>query len=260
MEKHQPFSQSPGSDHGLHAKDGHKPGQHKLGLLARLRAYFLAGVLVTAPAAITIYLAWLFINFIDGAIGTIIPGRYNPEQFMPFTIPGLGVLMVVVVLVLVGAFAAGYVGRLVVRLGEGLVEKMPVVRHIYSAIKQIFETVLAQQSTAFREVVLLEYPRVGVWSLGFITGPPHGEIQRAAGQELITVVIPTSPIPTAGFLLFVPRKDVVILDMSVDEGLKVVMSGGIVNPPDRRRRIGGQSSAVASASSATFMAPPPPIL
>jgi uncharacterized membrane protein len=221
---------------------------HKLSLTARFRAYFLAGVLVTAPAGITIYLAWLFINFIDGMIETLIPSPYNPEQFMPFSIPGLGLLAVLVLLTLVGAFAAGYVGRLVVRLGEGLVDKMPVVRHIYSALKQIFESVLAQQSTAFREVVLLEYPRLGIWSMGFITGPPHGEIQRASEDELSTVVVPTSPIPTAGYLLFVPRKDLLVLDMTVDEGLKVVMSGGIVSPPDRRKRTGAVLPSAARAA------------
>ncbi|MEI6986211.1 MAG: DUF502 domain-containing protein [Rhodospirillaceae bacterium] len=234
MKNDQSVPNLPGLD--KHPPAGPPIHVHKLGWIGRFRAYFLAGVLVTAPAAITIYLAWLFINFIDSAIGTILPARYNPEQFMPFTIPGLGLVMVVVLLILVGAFAAGYVGRLVVRLGEGVVEKMPVVRHIYSAIKQIFETVLAQQSTAFRDVVLLEYPRIGVWSLGFITGPATSEIQRVSGEDLITVVIPTSPIPTAGFLIFVPRKELVVLDMTVEEGLKVVMSGGIVSPPDRRRR------------------------
>ncbi len=209
---------------------------HKLSLTARMRAYFLAGVLVTAPAGITIYLAWLFISFIDVSIGTLVPMQYNPQPFMPFSIPGLGLMVVVLLLTLVGAFAAGYVGRLVVRLGESLVDKMPVVRHIYSALKQIFESVLAQQSSAFREVVVLEYPRPGIWSMGFITGPPHGEVQRVTEDELVTVVVPTSPLPTAGFLLFVPRKVVVVLDISVEEGLKVVMSGGIVNPPERRRR------------------------
>jgi uncharacterized membrane protein len=225
MKKEPPLFQPPSAD---------KPAtSHKLSFTARLRAYFLAGVLVSAPAGITIYVAWLFINFIDSSIGTLIP---HPEQVLPFSVPGLGLLIVVVVLTLIGAFAAGYVGRLVVRLGESVVDKMPVVRSLYSAIKQIFESVLAQQSTAFREVVLVQYPREGVWSLGFITGPPHGEIERAAGQDLVTVVIPTSPIPTAAFLLFIPRSDVVVLDMTVDEGLKVVMSGGIVSPPDRRKR------------------------
>ena len=231
MENETPLGQPPGS-----VKASASSHTHKLGLVGRLRAYFLAGVLVTAPAAITIYLAWLFINFIDVAIGTVLPGRYSPEQFMPFTVPGLGLLTVVIGLILVGAFAAGYVGRLVVGIGEGLVERMPVVRSIYGTIKQIFETVLAQRSTAFREVVLLEYPRMGLWSMGFITGPPHADIQRVSTDDLVTVGVPTSPIPTAGYLLFVPRKDLVVLDMTVDEGLKVVMSGGIVNPPDRRKR------------------------
>ncbi len=240
MQKEPPISQPLGSE-----KASATSHAHKLGLVRKLRAYFLAGVLVTAPAAITIYLSWLFINFIDRTFGTLLPGRYNPEQFMPFTIPGLGLLAVVIVLILVGAFAAGYVGRLVVGLGEGVVERMPVVRGIYGTIKQIFETVLAQRSTAFREVVLLEYPRLGVWSMGFITGTPHAEIQEVSADELTTVVVPTSPIPTAGYLLFIPRKDLVILDMTVDEGLRVVMSGGIVNPPDRRKR---PTSFVGSAS------------
>ncbi len=231
MEKEPPLSQPPGS-----VKASASSHTHKLGLVGRLRAYFLAGILVSAPAAITIYLSWLFINFIDTAIGTVLPGKYNPEQFTPFTIPGIGLVTVVVGLIFIGAFAAGYVGRLVVGLGENIVERMPVVRSIYGTIKQIFETVLAQRSTAFREVVLLEYPRLGIWSMGFITGPPHADIQRLSEHDLITVVVPTSPIPTAGYLLFIPRKDVVVLDMTVDEGLKVVMSGGIVNPPDRRKR------------------------
>ena len=231
MENEQPASEPAGT-----VKAAASSHTHKLGLMGRLRAYFLAGVLVSAPAAITIYIAWLLINVIDGTIGTLVPERYSPEQFMPFTVPGIGLLTVVVCLILIGAFAAGYVGRLVVGIGEGVVERMPVVRSIYGAIKQIFETVLAQKSTAFREVVLLEYPRVGVWSMGFITGPPHADVQRVSPDELVTVVVPTSPIPTAGYLLFVPRKDVVVIDMTVDEGLRVVMSGGIVNPPDRRRR------------------------
>ena len=231
MENEPPPSEPAGT-----VKAGASSHTHKLGLMGRLRAYFLAGVLVSAPADITIYIAWLVVNFIDGTIGTLVPERYSPEQFMPFTGPGIGLLTVVVCLILIGAFAAGYVGRLVVGIGEGVVERMPVVRSIYGAIKQIFETVLAQKSTAFREVVLLEYPRIGVWSMGFITGPPHADVQRVSPDDLVTVVVPTSPIPTAGYLLFVPRKDVVVLDMTVDEGLRVVMSGGIVNPPDRRRR------------------------
>jgi len=204
------------------------------GLGGRLRAYFLAGVLVTAPISITLYLSWLFIGFIDGLVTAIIPTRYNPETYLPFSIPGLGVVLVLAALTVIGAFTAGFVGRLVIRLGEAIVARTPVIRGIYGATKQIFETVLANQSEAFREVVLVEYPRKGVWSLGFITGTTKGEVQSLTEEEVINVFIPTTPNPTSGYLLFVPRPELVMLSMTVEEGIKMVVSGGIVTPPDRR--------------------------
>lgn len=208
-----------------------------LSFLPRLRAYLLAGVLVTAPISITLYLAWMFVNFIDGSVGHLIPARYNPESYLPFSVPGLGVLTVLAVLTLIGAFAAGFIGRLVVRVGESIVARMPVVRSIYSATKQIFETVLANQSHAFREVVLLEYPRRGMWTLGFITGATLGEVQDLTQEEVVNVFVPTTPNPTSGFLLFVPRADIVVLNMTVEEGLKMVVSVGIVTPPDRHHAL-----------------------
>ena len=203
--------------------------------MARLRAYFLAGILVTAPTAVTIYIAWWFVSVIDGRIRPLIPAAYNPENYLPFSIPGIGVLTVIVVLTLIGAFAAGYVGRLVLRIGEGVVGRMPVVRSIYGAVKQIFETVLAKKSNAFREVVVIEYPRLGVWSLGFITGNAHPEVQKISAEEMVHVFIPCAP-PTAGYLVMAPRREVTVLDMTVEDGLKLVMSGGIVTPPDRKPR------------------------
>ena len=213
-----------------------EPPRHRrerIGLIGRLRAYFLAGVLVTAPIAITIYIAWWFVSFIDGRIRPLIPASYNPENYLPFSIPGIGVLAVIVVVTLIGTFTAGYVGRLVLGLGEGLVERMPVVRSVYGAVKQIFETVLAKKSNAFREVVVLEYPRAGVWSLGFITGNAHPEVQQVSAEEMVNVFIPCAP-PTAGYLVMVPRPEVTVLNITVEDGLKLVMSGGIVVPPDRR--------------------------
>nr|WP_274389946.1 DUF502 domain-containing protein [Azospirillum doebereinerae] len=198
-----------------------------------MRAYFLAGVLVTAPIAITIYIAWWFVSFIDGHIRPLIPAAYNPENYLPFSIPGIGVLTVLIVVTLIGTFTAGYVGRLVLGLGEGLVERMPVVRTVYGAVKQIFETVLAKKSNAFREVVMLQYPRDGVWSLGFITGSAHPEVQRVSGEEMVNVFIPCAP-PTAGYLVMVPRHAVTVLNITVEDGLKLVMSGGIVVPTERR--------------------------
>ena len=205
-----------------------------LGLLARLRAYFLAGVLVTAPVAITFYIVWLIVSFVDDRVSGLIPARYNPESYLPFGIPGLGLVIAIVALILIGAATAGYVGRIVVRLNDAILVRMPVVRSIYGATKQIFETVLAQKSTAFRQVCLVEYPRRGIWSLGFITGTTVGEVQDRTSDEVVNVFLPTTPNPTSGFLLFVPRRDLVLLEMSIEDGIKMVISGGIVTPQDAR--------------------------
>lgn len=201
---------------------------------ARLRAYLLAGVLVTAPIAITIYIAWLFISFVDARVKPLIPRAYNPENYLPFSIPGIGLIVVIAVLILIGALTAGFVGRLIVQISERALARMPVIRSIYGATKQIFETVLAKQSEAFREVVLVEYPRRGIWAIGFITGTTLGEVQELTEDEVVNVFLPTTPNPTSGFLLFVPRRDLVSLHMSIEEGIKMVVSGGIVTPPDRR--------------------------
>jgi uncharacterized membrane protein len=204
------------------------------GLMLRLRAYFFAGILITAPVSITIYLAWAMIHWIDGAIIPLIPADYNPENSLHFSVPGIGLLILLVGLTLVGAVTANMVGRMMVRGSDRLLNRMPVVRNVYNALKQIFETVLSQKSQAFREVVLVEYPRKGVWVLGFITGAPDGEIQKLGGGELINVFVPSTPNPTGGYLLFLPERDVVRLSMTVEEGIKMVVSGGIVAPPDRQ--------------------------
>ncbi|ABC22529.1 DUF502 domain-containing protein [Rhodospirillum rubrum] len=197
---------------------------------ARLRTYFFAGVLVTAPIAITFFVAWTFIEFVDRKVVGNLPQAYQVD----LPVPGIGLLLLVVLLTIIGAFTAGYLGRLLVRFGEGLVQRVPVVRSIHGALKQIIETILAQQSSAFRQVVLVEYPRRGMWALGFITGVTEGEVQNLTEDEVINVFLPTTPNPTSGFLLFVPRQDLVVLDMSVEDGIKMIISGGIFTPADRR--------------------------
>lgn len=204
-------------------------------LPSRFRGYFLAGVLIAAPLGITIYLAWLFIGFIDNVMAPLLPARYIPADYLPIGIPGLGLVLVVLLLTLIGAFAAGFVGRLVVSLGEGVVERMPVIRHVYSALKQLFETVLAEQSGGFRAVVLVEYPRRGLWSIGFITGGASADIQAVSEDELVSVLVPLALNPTSGVLLFAPRRELRVLDMAVEEGLKMVISAGLVSTADRRR-------------------------
>jgi len=204
------------------------------GIGARLRNYFLAGILVTAPMGITAYLVWTFVSIVDDWVTPLIPPRYNPETYLPFDIPGFGLIVAIIGLILAGALTANVLGRLFVRTGDRILARMPVVRGVYSAVKQLTETVFGSQAAAFREVVLIEYPRTGIWGLGFITGITEGEVQELTEDEVVNVFVPTTPNPTSGFLLFVPRREIVVLNMTVEEGIKMVISGGIVSPPDRR--------------------------
>ena len=148
--------------------------------------------------------------------------------------PGLGVIILILVLTVIGALTAGLLGRWLVHTGERILNRMPVIRSFYSATKQIFQTVLAQKSNAFREAILVEYPRRGIWAIAFITGETQGEVQNLTEQKTVNIFLPTTPNPTSGFLLFVPREDVVPLNMSVEDAIKMVISGGIVTPPDNR--------------------------
>lgn len=199
---------------------------------ARMRAYLFTGILITAPISITFYVSWLFINFIDDIVDAVIPEAYQPDHYLPFNIPGLGLLILLLFLLLVGMASAGIAGRFFVRIGEAVVNRMPVIRSIYNATKQIFETVLAQQSNAFREVVLIEFPRRDCWTIAFITGSTSGEVRRRLGEDTVSVFVPTTPNPTSGYLMIVPRQDLIVLDMTIEDALKLVISGGLVSPPD----------------------------
>jgi len=202
-------------------------------LWQRLRAYFLTGLVVTAPIAITIYLAWLFIDSIDRVITPLVPPRYSPETYLPFGIPGFGVIVVVVFITLLGALTANFLGRYLLGLGERLVSRMPIIRTVYGTLKQIFETVVSQSSASFKEVVLVEYPRTGLWAIAFVTADTSGEISRSFDDDMVNVFLPTTPNPTSGFLLFVPRRDLIHVNLSVEDGIKLVVSAGIINPADK---------------------------
>jgi uncharacterized membrane protein len=203
-------------------------------IVARLRNYLIAGVLVTAPIGLTVYLAWTFIHWMDEKVMVLIPTYYHPETYLPFSIPGLGLFIVVAGLILIGALTANLLGRTFIHMYERILHRMPVIRGIYTTLKQVFETVFNNQSEAFREVVMIEYPRRGLWALGFLTGPTIGEVQHLTQEKVLNIFLPTTPNPTSGFLLFVPQEDVIVLKMTVEEGIKMVMSGGIVTPPDPR--------------------------
>ncbi|MHA1597876.1 MAG: DUF502 domain-containing protein [Alphaproteobacteria bacterium] len=221
----------------------------RIGFGAKVRGYFIAGVLITAPISITFYLAWLFISFVDAKVTPLIPEQYNPETYLPFGTPGLGLIVMFLALTMIGALTAGFVGRLYLRMSERLLNRMPVIRGIYGAIKQILETVLAKQSNAFREAVLVEYPRRGMWAIAFITGTTREEVQNLTEEECINIFLPTTPNPTSGFLLFVPKKELTPLSMSVEEALKMVISGGIVTPPDHRSL---EEQKIPQVSAATY--------
>ena len=205
-----------------------------MGVMARLRAYFFAGLLITAPTAITLYTAWLVIRFIDGWVTGLVPEPYNPNHYLPFNIPGLGLIAVLALLVLVGWATAGLLGRLFLRLSEGIVNRMPVVRSVYSWVKQIFETVFSQQSSMFREVVMIEFPRRGLWRVGFITGRTSGRAQETPDGALVNVFVPNTPNAATGFLTLVPENAIHRLELTTEEALKLIISGGIATPPERR--------------------------
>jgi len=198
---------------------------------ARFRNYFFAGILVSAPIAITLWLAWKVVGFVDDRIHPLIPPRWSPSTYLTFDLPGFGIIVVAAGLMLIGRLTTGFVGKLIVKYSEWLLTKIPIVGSIYGWIKQILDTLLSEESTAFREVVLVEYPCRGSWAVGFITGQTRGEVQGLTSETVYNVFVPATPNPTTGFLLFIPDKDIRRLEMSVDDGIKLVISGGIVKPP-----------------------------
>ena len=198
-----------------------------------LRGYLLAGIIVTAPIGITFWLVWQVVDYMDRTAAALLPARYNPETYLPFSVPGLGLLLILGLLTLIGWFTAGFVGRTIMRMGEQLVARTPVVRSIYGTLKQIFETVLASSSRSFREVVLVEWPRHGCWSIAFVTGTTLWEIPGKGASDMVNVFMPCTPNPTTGYLMFVSRAELVPVAMTVEEGMRMVVSGGIVNLPLR---------------------------
>lgn len=201
-------------------------------VFGKLRGYFLAGLLVTAPISITLYLTWAFLVFVDSRVSSIITSEYYRET----AVPGLGLLIAILFFIAMGWAAKNYLGRVIIRASEYLLDKMPVIRTIYGGSKQILEAIIGgSQKQAFREVVLFEYPRPGIWTIGVITGPPGGEVQNLTGDDVVSVFLPTTPSPTNGLLLFIPYSQLHVLKMTVDEAFKMILSGGILTPPDRSK-------------------------
>ena len=202
---------------------------------ARLRNAFLTGLVIVGPVTITVYIMWGLIHWIDAWIKPLLPTTYNPDTYLPFPLPGLGLVIAIVGLTLIGALAANLLGRSLVSTGELMMSRTPIVRNVYGAIKQIFESVIstAGPNQSFQKVGLIEFPSKGLWSLVFVTGETTGEISevKPGGEsDLLSVFMPTGIVPPTGFICFVPRNAVTFLSMSVEEAAKIVLSGGIVMP------------------------------
>jgi uncharacterized membrane protein len=197
--------------------------------MTRLRRYLIAGLLVWLPIGVTVLVVKLLVDLMDRTL-VVLPEMYRPDQMLGFHIPGLGVVLSILVVLSTGVVMAHFFGQQLLGAWEAILKRIPLVRSIYSSVKQLSETLLSSGGQSFRKVLLIEYPRKGLWTLAFQTGVEVGEAQAKTSEEVINVYVPTTPNPTSGFFLMVPRRDAVELDMSVDEGLKMIISMGVVVP------------------------------
>jgi uncharacterized membrane protein len=204
---------------------------------ARLRGYFLTGLIVVGPVAITIYVVWWFINLVDAWVKPLVPREYLPDTYLPFTVPGVGLIFGILGVMLVGALTANLFGRSLLTFGETMLARMPIVRGVYRTLKQIFETVLSKNGGSFKRVGLIEFPRKGIYSIVFFSGEPPEEVEEkiSGGKPLMTVFMPNGPNPTTGFIVFVPASEVIPLDLPVEDAAKLVVSAGLVAPDQQDR-------------------------
>ncbi len=203
----------------------------KPGLGARLRAYFLTGIVIVGPLAVTAYITWWVVDTVDGWIKPLVPVRYWPDAYLPFHMPGLGVVIAILGLTLLGFLAANLAGRTLLRLGERILDRMPVVRGLYKSLKQVFETVFSQQGSSFRKVGLVEFPAKGMWSLVFISTPPGATMTpHLPGEAHLSVFLPCTPNPTTGFFFYLPAREVIEIPMTPDDAAKLIMSAGLIQP------------------------------
>jgi uncharacterized membrane protein len=204
----------------------------KPGMFAGLRASFLTGIVVIAPVALTVWLVWTLMGWVDSVVLPLIPFSLRPEHYIGINLRGVGVIIFLVFTIVVGWIAKGLIGKSLILFGESLVNRMPVVRSIYSGLKQIAETVFAQSERSFEKACLIQYPRKDIWAIGFISTSAKGEVNARAetGSDMVSVFVPTTPNPTSGFLLFFPKEDVIELEMSVEDAAKLVISAGLVYP------------------------------
>ncbi len=199
--------------------------------MAALRKWLFTGLLVIVPGVITAWVLSWVVGTLDQTLA-ILPGAWHPDRLLGFHIPGFGVLLTLAILLIVGAFASNFAGRTMVAWGDALVSRIPVVRSIYSSVKQVSDTLFSESGNAFRTAVLVQWPRDGVWTVAFVTGQPSGEVAGYLRDEFVSVYVPTTPNPTSGYFVLMRRSDCIELDMSIDAALKYIVSMGVVAPSD----------------------------
>jgi len=227
------------------------------GLMARFRNYFLTGLVVAGPVAITLYLTWWFVNWVDNLVRPFVPTAYRPETYLPFGLPGSGLIVAVIALTLLGFLTSNLIGRTLVDLGERILGRIPAVRAIYRGLKQVFETLFSGNGSSFRRVGMVEFPSPGMWSIVLISQAPSVEIANSlpGQEEHISVFLPCAPNPTTGFFFYVPKSKIIEVDMSTEDAATLIMSCGVVQPgsnSDPRKKaaaLAGMANAARIANS-----------
>lgn len=223
------------------------------GFMARLRNYFLTGLIVAGPIAITFYLTWWFVTWVDGIVRPFVPMDYRPETYLPFGVPGSGLVVAVFALTFLGFLTANLIGRTLVDFGDRLLGRMPVVRAIYRGLKQVFETLFSSSGSSFRTVGLVEFPSPGMWSIVLISQPPGPEVSKGlpGEEEHVSVFLPCSPNPTTGFFFYVPKKKIIEIEMTTDQAATLIMSAGVVQPDsDAQKKIAALAATAQAANAA----------
>jgi uncharacterized membrane protein len=221
-------------------------------IAGRIRNYFLTGLVVAGPLLVTAWLIWSFITWVDDVVRPLIPPAYRPESYLPWPIPGTGLIIAFIALTLLGFLTANLVGRKLVELGEGLLSRMPIVRPIYKTMKQIFETLFSKTGSSFRQVALVEFPAPGMWSLVFLSQPPSGDVAKRLPQgEHVSAFMPCTPNPTTGFFFYVLRKDLIELDIKVEDAMTLLISAGMVQPDgDAQKKLAALAATARAAQAA----------
>ena len=223
------------------------PPHHHAGFGSRVRTYFLTGLIVAGPLAIPVYITWSFITWVDDLVRPFVPHVYRPETYLPWKVPGSGLIIAFIALTLLGFLTANLVGRTLVEIGEAIVDRMPLVSSVYKGLKQVFETLFSKSGSTFRKVGLVEFPSPGMWSLVFFSQPPGADIlsKLPSAEEHVSVFMPCTPNPTTGFFFYLPRREVIELDIPPEAAAKLIMSAGVIQPGSNQQK---QLTTIANAA------------